>query len=162
MKQSEASMRKALVACAIAAAFGLAATGAQAQSHGGRGGGGHGGGGHWSGGHSSGGHWNGGHGGNWGHYGRGRYYGGHGGRWYGSINFGWPGYYWPYYGAPVYYDSPAYTYYDYPMDEVYVERVPPPAAPPAQYYCPDTGYYPTVQACPQGWLRVLPGAPPPQ
>ena len=23
-------------------------------------------------------------------------------------------------------------------------------------YCPDTGYYPAVKTCPQGWLRVVP------
>ena len=73
-------------------------------------------------------------------------------------------------------DYPAYTYYDYPAyygspayydsTEIYVEPGdrPGPAAPQeqSQYYCPDTGYYPTVQTCPRGWLRVLPGGPPPR
>ena len=30
----------------------------------------------------------------------------------------------------------------------------------SQYYCPDSGYYPSVQTCPRGWLRVVPGSPP--
>jgi hypothetical protein len=38
-------------------------------------------------------------------------------------------------------------------------------AAPAQtyrYYCPDSGYYPSVRTCPAGWLRVVPdGAPGP-
>ena len=37
-------------------------------------------------------------------------------------------------------------------------RPPPPKT--YQYYCPDAGYYPAVKACPQGWLRVVPEAPP--
>ncbi|MGE5171218.1 MAG: hypothetical protein ACM3JC_12720 [Rudaea sp.] len=166
-------MKQTLVACAIAGAFCVAAAGAQAQA---RGGGDHRG--NWSGGDHRG-NWSSGHGGNWsgghradwgrhdgGHY-RGRYYGGRDhGRFYGfgSLYLGWPGYYWPYYGPPVYYDYPAYTYYDYPVDEVYIERVPSsaPPAPPAQYYCPNAGYYPTVKTCPQGWLRVVPDAPPPE
>jgi len=75
----------------------------------------------------------------------------------------WPGY-WPGY----YYDYPAYTYYDYPAyndypTEVYAEpqgAAPSPAR--SRYYCPDIGYYPSVQACPQGWLRVLPNSGAPQ
>lgn len=152
-------MKKLLIACAIAAGMGVVATGAQAAP-------GHGGGG-WSGGHGSG--WSGGHG-SW--HGGGHFNGGHGfnhfrGRGFvgfGSVFLGWP-YWWgpAYYGYPsyTYYDAPAY--YDYPT-EVYVEPSnpqAPAAAPPSQFYCPDTGYYPAVQTCPRGWLRVVPGSPPP-
>ena len=100
----------------------------------------------------------------------------------------YPGrYYAPYY-YPYYYDSsyyapayaPAYSYYPAPnavyLDSPSGEAQPyqpysqpqagQPQARPApsrgQYYCPDTGYYPTVQACPKGWLRVVPDGPPPQ
>jgi len=103
--------------------------------------------------------------------------GSHGGHYYGHSHFGgsvfigWPWYWW----GPVAYGYPAY-YYDYPYysypsyydsTEVYVEPpaggtvTPAPAPQPkAQYYCPDSGYYPSVQTCPRGWLRVVPGAPP--
>jgi hypothetical protein len=91
---------------------------------------------------------------------------------YGSVYLGWPWYWW----GPSWYGYPAYSsyYYDYPSypayydsTEVYVERpqaapAPAPApAPKAQYYCPDSGYYPSVQSCPRGWLRVLPNGSPP-
>ncbi|MEO9136395.1 MAG: hypothetical protein ABI316_07305 [Casimicrobiaceae bacterium] len=179
-------MKKTLIACGIAAGMSIAVVGAQAAD--GHGGGGHGGGGNWSGGgHGGGGNWSGGGhggGGNWsggGHGGGGNWGGGHnfrGGfhehdfRWrgFGSVFFGvpwyFPGYYYgypsySYYDYPTY--SPTYSYYDYPT-QVYVE--PPdssaPAAPRVQYYCPDAGYYPAVNACPQGWLRVVPDNNPPQ
>jgi len=69
--------------------------------------------------------------------------------------------FWPYYGYPAYsyYDYPSYTYYDYPA-QVYVE--PQQAQPQAQFYCPDSGYYPAVPTCPKGWLRVVPDNAPPQ
>ena len=81
-------------------------------------------------------------------------------------------YYYPYYDS--YYYAPTYSYYPAP-NAVYLDspsgdaqpyqpypQQSRPAAPKAQYYCPDTGYYPSVQTCPKGWLRVVPDAPPPQ
>jgi hypothetical protein len=154
--------------------------------HSGGGGGWHGGGGNW---HGGGGNWHGG-GGNW-HGGGGNWHGGgwHNGRWYGSVGFavgapwfywGWP-YYYPYYSDPYYYPAasyPAYSYYPTP-NAVYLDsqggqsQPYPQAAPYPQqsqrsapaneyYYCPDSGYYPSVQNCPKGWTRVIPNSPPPQ
>lgn len=44
--------------------------------------------------------------------------------------------------------------------QVYVQQQPAPPAPPAQsywYYCADSKtYYPYVQQCPAGWLKVVP------
>ena len=149
-------MKRILIGCATAAALAIASSGAlAAESHGGRG--------NWSG---ANGNWSGGHGGRFDGGFRGHGFHGHGFRGFGSIYLGSP-WYW---GSPYYYyDYPAYSYYaapayyDYPT-EVYVE--PPASAPrPAsrvQYYCPDSGYYPTVKACPNGWLRVLPGDTDPQ
>jgi hypothetical protein len=78
---------------------------------------------------------------------------------YGSVFVGIP-WYWPsYYAYPYYYDSPTY-YYDYDAPATVYVQPQTRSAPATQYYCPDTGYYPTVQACPQGWLRVVPDAPP--
>jgi hypothetical protein len=170
----EARMKRILIACAIAAGVALAATGAQAQHggggayHGGGGGGGayHGGGGGYHGGGYHSGGWHGGH--------------FHGGHFHGSSvfigGFWWPYYYgypYPYYSYPAYsyYDYPSYGYYGYPDqgygDQTYVEPGPstqqaPMQQPPTQFYCPNTGYYPTVKTCPQGWLRVVPdnNAPP--
>ncbi len=66
-----------------------------------------------------------------------------------------PGFY-PYYGYPY-----PYPYYDYPPPVVvtpppteYVQRAPDAGY---WYYCQDpAGYYPTVAACPGGWLQVAP------
>ena len=127
--------------------------------------------GNWSGGHN----WSGNHG-NWngGRRWYGSRFGGYRNYGFGSVYLGWPWYWWgpSYYGYPAYsyYGYPASSYYDYPAyydsTEVYVEpsgSAPPPAPQQnSQYYCPDSGYYPSVQACPRGWLRVLPGDPPPR
>jgi hypothetical protein len=78
---------------------------------------------------------------------------------YGYPYYSYPAYTYPaasYYGAPAYYDST--DQYVEPSGSV----APAPAAPQSQYYCPDSGYYPSVQACPRGWLRVVPGSPPPR
>ena len=151
-------MNKTLIACAIAAGMSLAATGVQADGRGGGHGGGghgfHGGGGHGF--HGGGGH--GFHGGSF-HGGHGFHgHGFHGHGFGGSIFIGAP-LFWPYYGYPAYsyYGYPAATYYDYPA-EAYVEPATP--QPPTQFYCPDTGYYPAVQTCPRGWLRVVPNSAP--
>lgn len=67
--------------------------------------------------------------------------------------------YYPYYAYPYPYD---YPYYDYAPPVV---ETPPPAtdyvqrAPEAGYwyYCQvPPGYYPTVAACPGGWMQVAP------
>jgi hypothetical protein len=185
------SMFKRLIVLALAGALCGASAGVLAQSHGGGGGGGHSGGGHSGAGggwHGGGGNWHGG-GGNW-HGGGGNWRGGgwHNGRWYGSVGFavgapwfywGWP-YYYPYYD-PYYYPAasyPAYSYYPTPnavyLDSQGSQSQPyPQAAPYPQqsqrsapaneyYYCPDSGYYPSVQNCPKGWTRVIPNSPPPQ
>jgi hypothetical protein len=147
---------------------------------GGGGGNWHGGSNNWHGGSWHGGNW---HGGNWhgGHW--------HNGHWYGnnwSFAVGFPYFWWgypyyypyyydAYYYAPAYSYAPTYSYYPSPNavyidspsgeTEPYQPHAQPqsrPAQPRAQYYCPDTGYYPSVQTCPKGWLRVVPDAPPPQ
>jgi hypothetical protein len=149
-------MKKTLIACAIAAGTSVAAMGAYADV--GHGGGFHGGGFH-GGGNFHGGDFHG------GHFGRGFHghgFHGRGFRGFGTVVIGapffWPGYYYDY--PPYsYYDSP--SYYDYPT-QVYVEPPAPSGQPQVQYYCPDTGYYPTVQTCPRGWLRVVPDNAPPQ
>ncbi len=49
----------------------------------------------------------------------------------------------PIWRPPIYYAQPVYI----------VQRY--------WYYCNDpAGYYPSVQDCPQGWLRVIPSSPP--
>ena len=113
--------------------------------------------------------------------------GGHGGTHIG-IGFGFPGFYWgpgfgypysPYYGGYPYYSSyPYYAGYQsyYPDEPVYVEPGPSTyiqrdMSSGAQggegqylYYCPDpAGYYPQLQNCPKGWLKVVPeGSPRPR
>lgn len=75
-----------------------------------------------------------------------------------------PAFWWgPYpYG---YYPPPYYAYYPPPtvvvqeQPPVYIQRQPGPLpvpAPPADwYYCASArAYYPTVQACPEAWIRV--------
>ena len=182
-------MFKRLIAFALAAALCGASASVLAQSHGGGhsggGGGWHGGGGgNWSGGHS-GGSWHGGgnwHGGSW-HGGHGYW---HNGRWV-SVAIGAPFFYWgwPYY-YPYYYDLyyypaatyPAYSYYPapnavyldspggqtqpYPQATPYPQQSQRPAPANEYYYCPDSGYFPSVQNCPKGWTRVIPNSPPPQ
>ena len=69
-----------------------------------------------------------------------------------------PGFY-PYYG----YAYP-YPYYDYPPPVVvtppptdYVQRAPSTPVSGYWHYCQDpAGYYPTVAACPSGWIQVAP------
>jgi hypothetical protein len=54
------------------------------------------------------------------------------------------------YSAP-YAPAPAYA------PPVYAGPPPPPAPPSYWYYCPSArGYYPYVNACPEGWLTVVP------
>jgi hypothetical protein len=160
------------IALAVVAALGLAvgSGSALAQHAGHDGGGGH------SGGGNSG--WHGG-GGNGGWHGGG--HGFHGGPRF-SVGFGFPGFYgfgypyygyggYPYYSAPYYaaypyYDAAPYSYYPsdsgYPDQGNYSQRGDmssgaPPSEPQYQYYCPEpAGYYPQLQSCPKGWLKVVP------
>ena len=131
--------------------------------HGGRGGyyrGGHsyGGGGYYPGGHYYGG----------GPYYRGGYWGGgpyyRGGHWGGGAWIG-PGWGWggwgPWWSAPY--------YPNYVSPPVVVEQQPPIYVQPEQpqesywYYCQNPqGYYPYVQNCPGGWMKVVPQPAPPK
>ena len=69
---------------------------------------------------------------------------------------------------PWYYPYPPYYYQPYPIVVVppapttYVEQGgPPPQAPSYWYYCAASRtYYPYVNECPGGWMRVVPHAPP--
>jgi len=154
---------------------------ASAQHSGSRGGGGAHGSGQW---HSGGGSWQ---GGNW-HGGGGNWHGGggnwHGGSWHGGSHgsrvfvgvgfgapwWGWPGYYplyYPYYGSYGYYPYADYYPYEY-AEPTYIEQDTPAYNPPRggqrseySFYCPDpAGYYPQVQTCAKGWLRVVPQSAP--
>src|SRR4051812_16776013 len=82
-----------------------------------------------------------------------------------GFNFGYPGWYAPYYyPPPVYYYPPA-VYAPPATPTTYVERndvaQEAPAQPPATwYFCGEAnGYYPYVKQCPGGWTRV-PAQPP--
>jgi len=74
--------------------------------------------------------------------------------------------------GPGYWGPPSYSYpyaypYSYPAPPVVIRQEPeeyiqpaPQPEPRYLYYCPDPqGYYPKVNKCPKGWLRVVP--PPP-
>ena len=151
----------------------------------GRGGGGHGGAGHGGGGHGGAGGWHRG-GGGW-HGGGGSWHGGSGHRV--GIYLGVPvgfglgyGYYpYSYYGAPYYgtpnYYAPVPTYYPpvQPAPMIYTEQSDDPQINTQEtpinsgqstqgswwYYCADANaYYPNVDQCPGGWLRVAPQPPP--
>ena len=98
-------------------------------------------------------------------WGRGRVFIGVGPVWWGPPHPWW--YYPPY--PPYAYPPPTVVVQPPP---VYVEQTPPPPAPapppaassltPAQepgywYYCPSArSYYPSVQACPEAWVKVPP------
>lgn len=62
-------------------------------------------------------------------------------------------------GTPFFWGPPLYPYpYRYTYYSDYAAAYGPPQT--YYYYCPDQGYYPTIQSCPSGWLRVVPGGPP--
>jgi hypothetical protein len=175
-------MKRILLAIVAALALAVGSGTALAQ----RGGGGHDGGarqgGGWQGGGGHGG-WQGGggHGGWRGGGGHGGWQGGHGG-WRGGtrigIGFGFPGFYWggwgypyyagyPYYSSYPYYAAYPYSYSDEPVygepgPSTYIQRDSAPqgsqgSAGQYSYYCPDpAGYYPQLQNCPKGWLKVVP------
>jgi len=78
-----------------------------------------------------------------------------------GFNFGFPGYYHPWYPAyyyppPVYYYPAAPVYVQPPAPPVYVERSDTiPEGPGTWYFCREAnGYYPYVKQCPGGWMRV--------
>ena len=69
--------------------------------------------------------------------------------------------YWWYYPPPYYVYSPPPVIVQEPP--VYIQH-PAPPAPPAPsvcwYYCPSAkAYYPTVQTCPEAWVKVPPRTP---
>jgi hypothetical protein len=97
-----------------------------------------------------------GHHGHWGGHAHG--WGGHPAHW----NFGF------YWGGPLW-GWPWGPYGYYPPPPVYVPQQPPvyvqpqePQEPAYWYYCQDPqGYYPYVQNCPGGWMKVVPNPTPP-
>jgi hypothetical protein len=160
-------MKRILLATIAALGLALGSGTALAQHSGG--GGGHGGGGGWHGGGGGGWHGGGGH--------------GHGGSHF-VVGIGFPGFYWGpgwgypyygYYGYPYYSSYPYYAGYPYyypdapaygdPAPGNYIQRDMSSPAPVGEgqysYYCPDpAGYYPQLQNCPKGWLKVVPDAGP--
>lgn len=83
-----------------------------------------------------------------------RYYYG-GSIWIGPGWDPWWGY--PYYPYP-YYPAPPVINQQQP---IYVEPVPQQEEQSYWYYCPDPqGYYPYVQKCPKGWMKVIPSPAP--
>jgi hypothetical protein len=89
-------------------------------------------------------------------HGGGGYYRGSGGVW---IAPGW-GPWWAGY-SPYYYAAPP-VIVERPSIEYYYQQVPQQASPQEEepvywYYCKNPeGYYPYVQRCPDGWMRVVP------
>jgi hypothetical protein len=76
--------------------------------------------------------------------------------WWGAGVWGWPYYGW---GWPNYYAAPPYAVQQSP---VYVQPAPAPEEPVYWYYCQNPqGYYPYVQQCPNGWMKVVPPSTPP-
>ena len=91
-----------------------------------------------------------------GYWGRGywgpRYWGPRG--WWGPSVWWWGA---PYY-SPYYYSPPTVVQ----QPPVYVQPAPTPEEPQYWYYCQKSqAYYPYVQQCPGGWMKVVPPATPP-
>jgi len=90
-------------------------------------------------------------------------HGGHGPRvgvgfWIGP-GWGWP-YYYPSNYYPYYPPEPPIVIQQQP--EVYVQPVPQEEQTLYWYYCKDPqGYYPYVNRCPSGWMKVVPTPPTP-
>ena len=64
-----------------------------------------------------------------------------------------PGWWW---GSPYYYAAPPVVMQPAPT---YAQPAPPPQEPSYWYYCQNPqGYYPYVQQCPHGWMKVVPPA----
>jgi hypothetical protein len=113
------------------------------------------------------------HGGYQGGY-HGGYHGGYRGGYYGGYyGHRYPGYWGPWYWGPrlwigsgLWWGAPYYSYPSPPaavqQPPIYVEPAPPPEEPQYWYYCQDAqGYYPYVQQCPKGWMKVVPQTQPP-
>jgi hypothetical protein len=100
-----------------------------------------------------------------GHEGYGGGHEGYGGGREGYGEFDGPGWWWPGEWAT----DPYYPYYQAPPvtveqpAELYVQPTPQEEAPSYWYYCQaPQGYYPYVNKCPNGWMRVVPPANPPK
>lgn len=102
-------------------------------------------------------------------------YGGHGWRGGGGVGIGvtvGPGLWWPgwWNSYPYYYPyAPYYPYYPQPpavvesTPDLYVQPAPKANETRYLYFCPDPqGYYPDINRCPRGWLKVVPQANPPE
>jgi hypothetical protein len=77
------------------------------------------------------------------------------------IGPGWwgPYPYYPYYAYPYYPQPPVIVQ---PQPDAYVQPAPQAEEPQYWYFCPDPqGYYPYVQKCPKGWIKVVPPQSPP-
>lgn len=84
-----------------------------------------------------------------------------------------PGWWGPGWWGPYPYYSYPYSYYPYYYSrppviveqpaEIYVQPAPSAETTRYWYYCRDPqGYYPTVQRCPKGWMKVVPPSQPPE
>jgi len=89
----------------------------------------------------------------------------HGG-WHGHHGFWGPGFFW---GGSIVVGPPWYPYGYYQAPPVVVQPQPPTYVQPEQtqenywYYCQNPqGYYPYVQSCPSGWMKVVPQPAPPK
>jgi len=98
-------------------------------------------------------------------------YHGHGGHDGGHVGIGvylgpgwWgPGWWGPYPYYPYYPYSPVPTVIQQPSTEIYVQPAPQAEESRYWYYCQESqGYYPDVQRCPEGWLKVVPPENPPE
>ena len=109
----------------------------------------------------------GGHGGYHGYKGHGGYHD-HGGGHIGIGVYLSPGWWGPAWRDPYLY-YPYYPYYPVPIvvqqpsTEIFVQRAPQAEESYYWYYCRESqGYYPDVDKCPGGWLKVVPSDSPPQ
>jgi hypothetical protein len=113
----------------------------------------------------------GGRGGYRGYSNHGGHHGGHGGGHLGIGIYLGPGWWGPGWRAPFPY-APYYPYYPYypapiivqqPSAEIYVQQAPQAEEAYYWYYCRESqGYYPDVDRCPGGWLKVVPPENPPR
>ena len=74
----------------------------------------------------------------------------------------------PIWWGPRFRWGPPYPYYASPpvivqqAPRVYIQQEPQPPQQAYWYYCPNPqGYYPYIQACPPGWMTVVPPSAPP-
>jgi hypothetical protein len=98
-------------------------------------------------------------------------YHGHGGHDGGHVGIGvylgpgwWgPAWWGPYPYTPYYPYPPAPIVIQQPSNEIYVQQAPQADETSYWYYCRESqGYYPDVQRCPGGWLKVVPPGNPPE